>query len=299
MLSTADMDSLTARFRAVDLVHLAMLGLLVAASLFVWNDAMHAGWLLGLNAVLFAAVAGLAAGPFTRLDPPKAALARLAVSYFLVAALFNELAALVPALNPLRYDGQLRGFDADILLFDPAHSLAFLHHPLLSDFFAAGYFSFYVLPFAFFAVLYRQGLVEPLAAANAAIVTGFYVSFLGNALVPAASPFRTPGLFEAELAGLWLHEPLHYLVAQYEAHELSAFPSGHILVAAIIVLLAARWCPRQAPVFLLWGLWLLLGTLYLGYHYLVDALAALALAPLCAWSGTRLSLRLDWARGTA
>jgi membrane-associated phospholipid phosphatase len=269
MLGTTDTDSVSARFRAVDVVHLAMLGLLVAASLFVWNDTVHAGWLLGLNAVLFAAVAGLAAGPFARLDPPQAALARLAVSYFLVAALFNELAALVPALTPLRYDGQLRGFDTDILLFDPAHSLAFLHHPLLSDFFAAGYFSFYVLPFAFFAVLYRQGLA------------------------------RTPGFFDADLAGLWLHEPLHYLVAQYEAHQLSAFPSGHILVAAIIVLLAARWCRRHAPLFLLWGLWLLLGTLYLGYHYLVDALAALALAPLCAWSGTRLSLRLDWARGTA
>jgi hypothetical protein len=85
------MDSLTARFRAVDLVHLAMLGLLVAASLWIWNDTVHATWLLGLNAVLFAAVAGLAAGPFARLDPSKAALARLAVSYFLVAALFNEL----------------------------------------------------------------------------------------------------------------------------------------------------------------------------------------------------------------
>jgi membrane-associated phospholipid phosphatase len=57
--------------------------------------------------------------------------------------------------------------------------------------------------------------------------------------------------------------------------------------------------PALPGLFLLWGLWLLLGTLYLGYHYLVDALAALALAPLCAWSGTRLSLRLDWARGTA
>jgi len=280
------------RFRAVDLIHLAGLGALAVLSLLASSQSAGTLWLVALDISLFAAVAGLALGPFARFGPRRTAASRMIMSVIIIPIAFTELAAIIPALNPLRYDEQLHDFDWTVLRFDPATSLAFLHHPVLSEVFSTAYFSFYLLPITLFGVLYRRRMYGPIAAANTTIILGFYLSYLGNGLVPAASPFRST-FFEAALPGLWLHEPLHGLVDTHEVHELSAFPSGHILVAAIVVILAAHWRLRQTPLFLLWGLLLWLGTLYLGYHYLIDTLVALPLAPLCIWAGFRISRRFD------
>jgi membrane-associated phospholipid phosphatase len=176
----------------------------------------------------------------------------------------------------LRIDGELLGFDLN-------GSLDFLHNRGLSDLFSVVYFSFYFMPIAFFVVLYRAGSYERIETANLAIIFGFYLSFVGNTIFPAVSPYRIMA-FDSELAGLWFHEPLHHMVETLEPHRLSAFPSGHILVAAIVVGVVAMWRRDVLPVFLAWALVLWLGTIYLRYHYLIDTLVSLPLAPLCIWA---------------
>ena len=128
------------------------------------------------------------------------------------------------------------------------------------------------------------------------IITGFYVSFLGNAIFPAVSPFRYVEA-DTQLAGLWFYQHLHYVVDALEPHKFSAFPSGHILVAAIVVILAAKWRRDVLPYFLLWGAVLWLGTIYLRYHYLIDTLVSLGLAPFCVWAARLVPARLGRAAG--
>jgi len=123
---------------------------------------------------------------------------------------------------------------------------------------------------------------DRIETANLAIVIGFYLSFVGNTIFPAVSPYRVMQ-FDSELAGLWLYDPLHHLIDILEPNRLSAFPSGHILVAAIVVGLTALWRRDVLPVFFTWALVLWLGTIYLRYHYLVDTLVSLPLAPPCIW----------------
>jgi hypothetical protein len=281
--------------RPVDMVHFAALALMSAGCLAVWNLAAQARWALMVDLLLIAVLAGLVARLLSRCDPATAATVRMVVSVVLVSVLFTQMSVIVPNLHPLTYDGELLRIDREFLGFDPNGSFDFLHARVLTDLFSIGYFSFYFIPVVFFVILYKSRSFDQIESANLAIIIGFYVSFLGNAIFPAMSPFR---FIEAEtqLAGLWFYEPLHHLVDKLEPHKFSAFPSGHILVAAIVVLLAAKWRRDVLPYFLLWAVVLWLGTIYLRYHYLIDTLVSLGLAPLCVGAARLARARLD---GTA
>ena len=274
--------SLLAGARAIDLLHISVLGLSGLAALGVWAATGQGAWVFGLNLVLMAVLLGLVAGPVAKGGAARAATIRMIVSFTLVTLLFSELSVIVPNVNPLRYDAGLLYIDREILGFHLNGSLDFLHNRVLSDLFSVVYFSFYFIPIAFFVVLYRTRSFERIETANLAIVIGFYLSFVGNTIFPAVSPFRVME-FDPGLPGLWLHEPLHHLVDALEPHKFSAFPSGHILVAAIVVGLTAMWRRDVLPVFLAWALVLWLGTIYLRYHYLIDTLVALPLALPCIW----------------
>ena len=282
--------------RPLDVAHFAALALMIAGSMVVWSLAAQARWFLMVDLLLMAVLVGLVAGPLSKCGPATAATVRMVVSIGLVATLFTQMSVIVPNLHPLTYDGELLKIDKELLGFDPSGSFDFLHNRVLTDFFSIGYFSFYLIPIAFFVVLYRARSFEWIERANLAIVTGFYVSFLGNAIFPAVSPFRYVEA-ETQLTGLWVYEYLHHLVDTLEPHKFSAFPSGHILVAAIVVILAAKWRRDVLPYFLVWGAVLWLGTLYLRYHYLIDTLVSLGLAPLCVWAARLVPARLGGAAG--
>lgn len=277
--------------RPLDVVHFAALALMGAGSVVVWNLAAQARWFLMLDILLIAIVAGLVAGPLSRCGPATAATVRMVVSIVLIATLFAQMSVIVPNLHPLTYDAELLRIDKELLGFDPNSSIDFLHNRILTDLFAIGYFSFYFIPIAFFVVLYRARSFEWIERANLAVITGFYVSFLGNAIFPALSPFRYVEA-ETQLAGLWFYDHLHYAVDTLEPHKFSAFPSGHILVASIVVILAAKWRRDVLPYFLFWGAVLWLGTIYLRYHYLIDTLVSIGLAPLCVWAAQLVPARL-------
>ena len=269
--------------RALDALQFSVLGLSGLTALAVWAATGEGAWVFGLNLVLAAVLLGLVVGPLATGGAARAATIRMLVSVVLVMTLFSEMSVIVPNVNPLRYDADLLRIDRELLAFDVNGSLDFLHNRGLSDLFSIVYFSFYFIPIAFFVVLYRARSFQRIETANLAVVMGFYLSFVGNTIFPAVSPFRVME-FDSELAGLWFHEPLHYLADTLEPHRLSAFPSGHMLVAAIVVCLAAMWRRDVLPVFLAWALVLWLATVYLRYHYLVDTLVALPLAPSCIWA---------------
>ena len=76
--------------------------------------------------------------------------------------------------------------------------------------------------------------------------------------------------------------------AQTGERPTAAFPSSHIGISTIVLLLARRHAPRLLPVLIpLWAL-LCCATVYIQAHYLVDAIAGLLAAPLILWLAKRL-----------
>jgi membrane-associated phospholipid phosphatase len=104
---------------------------------------------------------------------------------------------------------------------------------------------------------------------------GTYFSSHLEALAP---PGWTDGLFYQLVAG-----------AQ-EAGErpTAAFPSSHIGISTIVLILARRHAPRLLFLFLpLWAL-LCCATVYIRAHYLVDAIAGLISAPIILWLAEKI-----------
>jgi hypothetical protein len=273
-------ETIRDRLQAVDYVHVLGLGAVSIATLASWDRIAFGPWILGADLALIGAVVWLALGPLHRAAPSHAALARLVISYAVVTVVFSEMSVVVPAVNPVRYDAQLLDLDLALFALHPATSFNGLHHPILSELFAIAYVSFYMIPFAFFVLLYRQGSLDRIETGNLAVVASFYLSYLGNALVPAASPVRT---IEPDVAleGLVFFDFIYARIDRWETHTLSAFPSGHLLVVLVVVLLLAKWRSGALPLFLAWMGLLWVSTIYLRYHYLIDTIVSVPLALLC------------------
>ena len=151
---------------------------------------------------------------------------------------------------------------------------------------------------------------------SATIQTAFYLYYLIYIFVPVTGPqfyFQAVGIDEilqghfpalgtyfsshTEMlpAPGWTDGLFNHLVAMaHEAGErpTAAFPSSHIGISTIVMMLAYRHAPRILPYML--PLWMLLccATVYIQAHYVIDAIAGLLTAPLALYLSTRLSRKL-------
>ncbi len=129
-----------------------------------------------------------------------------------------------------------------------------------------------------------------------ACAVGFFLSFLGYLVVPAVGPRFTlydVATVERELPGLWLTPALRAFVdggglvppgLSKDAAMLLAprdvFPSGHTMLTLVAIFWGWRFGLRIKWAVSVAGGLLVLGTVYLRYHYAIDLIAAAALAAL-------------------
>ena len=126
---------------------------------------------------------------------------------------------------------------------------------------------------------------------------GFIISFVGYLLVPAVGPRFTIFPFasiERELPGLFLAGPLrgfvdagglapgvHLGTGIPAAAARDVFPSGHTMMTLVAMYWACRFRLEVRRLLLIVGSLLIVGTVYLRYHYVVDVVAGAALAAVC------------------
>ena len=118
-------------------------------------------------------------------------------------------------------------------------------------------------------------------------------------LLPAAPPrlyFGSLGLFTTSLRGgpvTHFQEALFAMMPNHAAR--GAFPSLHAAVSCLSLYYARRYCPWFFPFLLLFVVGLLVSTVYLRHHWVVDLLAGAALVPWVLWITPRFE-RFWWRR---
>lgn len=220
-----------------------------------------------------------------------------------------------------RADFQLFGCQPSLEFYD------LLPSPVWSEAFNLGYWSYYPMIALLVAVLFffpntkhrHQGVaVAPydgrsqFSLASATILTSFFLFYAIYIFLPVAGPqyyFQAVGIdqingghfpvlgtyfsshTEAMPPSGYVDGFFYQLVAgAQEAGErpTAAFPSSHIGVSTIVLLLACRYRPKLLWLYLpLWAL-LCCATVYIRAHYLVDAIAGLITAPIVLWIASRL-----------
>ena len=129
-----------------------------------------------------------------------------------------------------------------------------------------------------------------------ALVSYFLLASIGS-LSQFLLPSGGPVFFEAMGHGSrfaqlpvapWVAEASQYLLADYEraggriGSGISAMPSIHVAAALWVALVIHSYYRRFAPIAVAWFGLILVGSVFLGWHYAVDGIAASAMT-LIAW----------------
>lgn len=198
-----------------------------------------------------------------------------------------------------------------------------LPQPLWSEAFNLGYWSYYPMIAALMlAVLWRgshakDGIdLQPLQQATTAILASFFCYYTIYIFLPVAGPqfyFQAVGIdaianghfpalgtyFSSHTELLpapgWSDGLFHQLVVQAQEtgeRPTAAFPSSHVGISTIVLLLSRRFAPRLTPFLLPFWTLLCCATVYIQAHYVIDALAGLITAPIVLWIAAKGTERL-------
>ena len=192
---------------------------------------------------------------------------------------FGELHYLVHSINPIDLDSVLLELDLFIFSVHPTVWLEKLSVPWLTEYFQWIYTTFYFLPMILAGILYKQGRFSDFYFFVFVIVLGFYLSYFGYFLIPAIGPRFTINHLQTEpVMGVWLTTGIRDFLNQLENIQRDAFPSGHTEITLLTMMYAKRYSKSYYYILLIIGTSLIISTVYLRYHYVVDVIAGIVLA---------------------
>ena len=192
--------------------------------------------------------------------------------------MFMNLGQLIPLVNPRIRDQALLAIDRALLGSDAQAALYSLPLPAwVADALTLAYSTFYFLPVALLLLLAaRHDRYLPQVVAAVAIT--FVVSYAGYFAVPAYGPRTTVAQQRYQsLPGL-VGDHVREKLDQWEKTKTDAFPSGHTMITLAVLYCARRRNRTLYNVLLPFGSLLIVATVLLTYHYVIDVLAAVPLA---------------------
>lgn len=218
------------------------------------------------------------AGPFVHYFSP----------ILFVIVIYESLGDLIQHLQP-DVDPRLIQIDFSIFGVQPTLWMQQWIVPWLTDVLSLAYLSYYFLPVSLMVVLYLKGHMAELDRSVFVLAFGYYVSFIGYIFFPAVGPrYAIAHLYSVPLEGCFITDFVRDTLNALEHNKRDCMPSGHTQIVLIVLYLAHRYEKLLFYLFLPIVCALILSTLYLRYHYVVDLLAGMALAILCMIFGPLL-----------
>jgi len=161
--------------------------------------------------------------------------------------------------------------------------------PLLTDVMSLAYVSYYFLPIILVVVIYLQHRAREFDESVFILLFGYYLSFIGYILFPAIGPRSTLAhLYTVPLEGSFITDFVRDGLNTLEHNKRDCMPSGHTQIVLIVLYLAYRFEKKFFYLFLPIVCCLILSTVYLRYHYVVDLFAGTLFAIACMIVGPRL-----------
>jgi membrane-associated phospholipid phosphatase len=276
------LKSLLAHYTSMDVINSVFFMLLAVFTLIYHRDVPGWGLFLLSNAAVIGAIAVLA-----RFAARRGHIWNLLHGFYMMLCIpiaFKQMYFLVPAINPTDYDTALIAIDRFLFASDPTHVLMVIAHPVLTELLQLAYASFYLLPLILAVDLYRMMRMKAFKTVFMMVILGFYLSYLGYVAVPAIGPRFTLHDFDTkdvELPGLLLTKALRAYTNAGESIptgtadpasvvQRDVFPSGHTQITLLVMMLAFRYRARSRWFLLVTGSLLILATVYLRYHYVID-----------------------------
>ena len=249
---------------------------------------------LSIDITAFAVAIGLARGKVV-----TGSLGALLYRFGLFAGIFgsfSHLQYILPTARSVRLDAEIYAFDKLVFGFEPAEVFDRFVTTSTVEWFSFFYFGyFFILAAHIFPFMFAVKNVRLVAELSFGLVALFCVGHLLYIVVPGYGPYQhLAGSFTNELDGpTWWR----LVRATVDAGEVSArtdiFPSLHTAAPTFLALFGVRhrrlwpfrvtWIPM-----VLFASQIVISTMFLRWHYLIDVIAGLALAAAVSVLSTRV-----------
>lgn len=266
---------------------------------------------LALNILLCIALTALAVNEDRLTSPPLILLRR----FFLLPCIFfmySQAHVYVILVNPHDVDDMLIRFDHNLFGVNPTEWMQQFIHPLLTEFFQTCYFLYFWIPLVlsveFYARYKQRGIdeqqrkerMDDFMHYSFLLCFTFYCSYLLYFIAPAVGPCFTLHNFATirqELPGILLADFYRNVVDAgwgtdtttpiLSVHR-NCMPSGHTMVTIVNVIAAFRFRSKFRYIYAVIGTGIIIGIIYLRYHYVVDMLAGIVCAFMALWLAKHL-----------
>lgn len=151
--------------------------------------------------------------------------------------------------------------------------------PWFTDIMSLAYLSYYFIPVILISVLYLKDKTVEFNHAMFVLAFGYYLSFIGYILFPAIGPrFTLEHLYSIHLKGSFITDFVRDTLNALEHNKRDCMPSGHTQIVLMVLYLASRYERLLFSIFLPIVCLLIISTVYLRYHYVIDLFAGFLFA---------------------
>jgi membrane-associated phospholipid phosphatase len=204
-----------------------------------------------------------------------------------VVLIYESLGDLIQYLQP-DVDPWLIQIDFSIFGVQPTLWMEQWIVPWFTDIMSLAYLSYYFIPVVLIAVLYLKDRMAEFDRSMFVLAFGYYVSFIGYILFPAIGPrYALTHLYSIPLEGSFITDFVRDALNALEHNKRDCMPSGHTQIVLMVLFLAYRYQKFLFYLFFPIISALILSTVYLRYHYVIDLLVGMALAIGCMIFGPR------------
>ncbi len=202
----------------------------------------------------------------------------------MIFVVFKEVHIVIQSMARADYDPVFIAIDRWCFGADPTVWMSQFSHPAITELLQISYTSYYFIMVALGVELYRRDPGGSFSFVVFTITYGFFLSYVGYILLPGVGPRFTLhdfGSMDAELPGLFLTNFLRDAINAGESIPAGAanplalaqrdiFPSGHTQMTLLTMFFAWKHAVRSRHVITIFGVLLIISTVYLRYHYVVD-----------------------------
>ena len=199
----------------------------------------------------------------------------------MIALTYKELTYLIPCIHPRDLDATLAAIDFRVFGVHPTIWLERFTWPPLTEALQTTYSTYYFLPVVLGVVLWRAGRFDRFYFWAFIVFLGFYLSYFGYITVPATGPRFLPSIVEAQtkpLTGVLFFQTIRAGLDRFEGITRDCFPSGHTELTLLVLYYARKFHRKTFWWLLPFGGGIIVSTVYLRYHYVIDVVAGALLA---------------------
>jgi membrane-associated phospholipid phosphatase len=205
---------------------------------------------------------------------------------------FKETYYIIHSLKPDDWDAILIKADFAVFGVNPTQWVYRFANPASTEFLQIIYFFYYFIIIIYGLELYLWKRYDEYKYATFIICTGFYLSYILYVFFPAIGPrfiLHNFGAINTELPGIfftkWIRAFLDFgesippgVMNAQDFAQRDAMPSAHTSLALLVVYLSKKIKSKSFYFYLPYLILMVISTIYLRYHYIIDIAAGVAAA---------------------